>query len=64
MAQSNESDTQTSIDNARNQTTQIRTQMNEAQSNIQRAKSNIDQYQKTKKQIREGHTSLPKPTDL
>ncbi|MSB65613.1 hypothetical protein [Leuconostoc lactis] len=64
LAQSNESDIQTSIDNARNQTTQIRTQMNEAQSNIQHAKLNIDQYQKTKKQIREGHTRLPKPTDL
>lgn len=64
LAQSNDSDTQTSIENARDQITQIRTQIGEAQSNIQHAESNIGQYQKTKKQIQEGNTILPKPTDL
>ena len=64
LAQSDDSDTQTSIDNARDAITQIRTQISDAQKNIQRAKTNISQYQKTKKQVQEGKTLLPKPTDL
>ncbi|WP_349517503.1 hypothetical protein [Leuconostoc mesenteroides] len=64
LAQSDESDTQTSIDNARDAITQIRTQISDAQKNIQRAKTNISQYQKTKKQVQEGKSLLPKPTDL
>lgn len=64
LAQSDDSDTQTSIDNARDAITQIRTQISDAQKNIQRAKTNISQYQKTKKQVQEGKSLLPKPTDL
>ncbi|MFT8841107.1 MAG: hypothetical protein ABF933_02035 [Leuconostoc citreum] len=64
LAQSDESGTQTSIDNARDAITQIRTQISDAQKNIQRAKTNITQYQKTKKQVQEGKSLLPKPTDL
>ncbi|MCT3048634.1 hypothetical protein, partial [Leuconostoc mesenteroides] len=64
LAQSDDSDTQTSIDNARDAITQIRTQISDVQKNIQRAKTNISQYQKTKKQVQEGKSLLPKPTDL
>ncbi|MGX4593637.1 hypothetical protein JNUCC76_06820 [Leuconostoc sp. JNUCC 76] len=64
LAQSDDSDTQTSINNARDAITQIRTQVSDAQNNIQRAKTNISQYQKTKKQVEDGKSLLPKPTDL
>ncbi|MGQ2286651.1 hypothetical protein ACT5YT_05230 [Leuconostoc suionicum] len=64
LAQSDDSDTQTSINNARDTITQIRTQISDAQNNIQRAKTNISQYQKTKNQVQEGKSLLPKPTDL
>lgn len=64
LAQSDDSGTQTSIDNARDTMTQIRTQISDAQKNIQRAKTNISQYQKAKKQVQDGTTLLPKPTDL
>ncbi|GEK61004.1 hypothetical protein LCI01_06400 [Leuconostoc citreum] len=64
LAQSDDSGTQPSIDNARDTMTQIRTQISDAQKNIQRAKTNISQYQKTKKQVEDGKSLLPKPTDL
>ncbi|ABJ62360.1 hypothetical protein PUV52_07435 [Leuconostoc mesenteroides] len=64
LAQSDDSDTQTSINNARDAITQIRTQVSDAQNNIQRAKTNISQYQKIKKQVEDGKSLLPKPTDL
>ncbi|MBZ1540600.1 hypothetical protein J6K67_04620 [Leuconostoc mesenteroides] len=64
LAQSDDSDTQTSINNARDAITQIRTQVSDAQNNIQRAKTNISQYQKTKNQVEDGKSLLPKPTDL
>ncbi|WP_270314153.1 hypothetical protein [Leuconostoc citreum] len=64
LAQSDDSGTQTSIDNARDTMTQIRTQISDAQNNIQRAKTNISQYQTTKKQVQDGKSLLPKPTDL
>ena len=64
LAQSDDSDTQTSIDNARDAITQIRTQISDAQKNIQRAKTNITQYQKTRKEVQEGKSLLPKPTGL
>lgn len=64
LAQSDDSDTQTSIENAREAITQTRTQISDAQANIQRAKSSINDYKKTKKQIQEDQTILPKPTNL
>jgi len=64
LTQSDNSDTQTSIDNARDAITQIRTQISNAQSNIQHAKANINETQKSKTQVQEGKSLLPRPTDL
>ncbi|GDZ84788.1 hypothetical protein EFN63_01465 [Leuconostoc citreum] len=59
-----DSSLQTSIENARSSITQIRSQISEARNNIGNAKTKVETYEATIKQVKKGHSQLPKTKEI
>lgn len=64
LAENTSDDSQTNIDNAREDIKQIRVKIGDAQQNISKSNTNINDFERTIKRVKAGQNTLPKPRDL
>ena len=64
LAENTGDDSQTNIDNAREDIKQIRVKIGDAQQNISKSNTNISDFERIIKRVKAGQNTLPKPRDL